>query len=253
MRSGVKALLFSVFLVALASCQVEATPAPAPEPQDVGVTPVYLRWASASLAEYQDARGEVLFSLDVYPAEAGLSALQDDQIALLIGAIEPDDSYFATPLFKDGIAVIHHPDLEIRDLSVEELRRIFSGAEQNWQDLGGEDLPIYPVIPPPGDDLRILFQRRVMGTFPYSSLARLLASPEETLTLIEQQPGAVGLLPISMLGDNTSAFQLEGQTPSMRAVNNGRYALGYWVVGIALDEPDGYLREWIVSLQAEGS
>jgi hypothetical protein len=253
MRSGIKTLLFSVFLMVLTACQSEAISAPTPEPQTVGVTSMYLDWASASLSDYQDARGEVLFSLDVYPGEAGLSALQDDQISLLIGAIEPDATYFTTPLFKDGIAVIHHPDLEIRALSVEELRAIFSGAEQNWQAFGGENLPIYPVIPLPGDDLRILFQQRVMKTFPFSSLARLLSSPEETLGLIEGQPGAVGLVPISMLEDDTPTFRLEGQSASIRSVENGRYPLSYWVTGVALDEPDGYLRDWIVSLQAEGS
>ena len=253
MRSGIKTLLFGGFLIVLTACQAEATPAPTPEPQTVGVTPMYLSWASASLSEFQDTHGEVFFSLDVYPGEAGLLALQEEQISLLIGAIEPDATNFTTPLFKDGIAVIHNPDLEIRDLSVEELRRIFSGAEQNWQAFGGEDLPIYPVIPLPGDDLRILFQQRVMKTFPFSSLARLLASPEEILSLIEEQPGAVGIVPISMLDDDTPTFRLEGQSASMRSIENGRYPLMYWVTGVALEEPDRYLRDWIVSLQAQGS
>lgn len=42
----------------------------------------------------------------------------------------------------DGIAVIVHPDNPIEELTVEQLRDIFIGKVQNWNELGGNDSPL---------------------------------------------------------------------------------------------------------------
>lgn len=235
----------------LSACQADSTPSPTPVPQKVGVTSLYLEWASASLSTYRENHDGAYFSLDVYAHDAGLRALQAGEIELLIGAIEPDDALFAAPLTQDGIAVVRNAGLGVRNLSLEELRRIFAGAEQNWQAFGGEDLPINPVIPLPGNDLRIIFQERVMGTFQFSTLARLQASPQQAMSLVEEEPGAVGFVPFSWLAGETAVFRIDGQTPSLRSIKNGGYPLSYWVAAVAVDEPAGALRDWVAWVQAQ--
>ena len=42
----------------------------------------------------------------------------------------------------DGIVLITHPDNPVRDLSAEEVSRIFAGEITNWRELGGGDHPI---------------------------------------------------------------------------------------------------------------
>ncbi len=42
----------------------------------------------------------------------------------------------------DGIAVIVHPNNDIDNLTIQQLSDIFSGKITNWQQLGGENLPI---------------------------------------------------------------------------------------------------------------
>jgi hypothetical protein len=242
---------FALLAVLLTACQGAVTPAPTPTPQPVGVTPLYLEWASDSLSTYQDMQAGIFFSLDIYPREAGLAALQEGELELLISAVEPLESYFMTPLLKDGIAVIHHGDLELDSMTLDELRSIFSGAEQNWLMFGGEDLPINPVIPLPGDDLRTIFQQRVMEGFQFSSLAQLQATPGQILKLVQEKPGAIGFVPFTALEDDIPVLSIEGQAPSQRSIENGGYPLLYWVAGIALEEPGGALRDWIVWVQTQ--
>ncbi len=243
--------LIALFILSLSACQPAAAPSPTPVPQAIGVTPLYLDWTSASLANYRDGHEGANFSLDVYALDAGLEALEDGEIGLLVGAIEPEQSMFAAPLVQDGIAVVHNAELGVRSLSIEELRRIFAGGEQNWQAFGGEDLPIYPIIPLPGDGLRNIFQDRVLGTFQFSTLARLQASPEQTLTLVEEEPGAIGFVPFSQLGRDIAVFRIDGQAPSLRSIQNGSYPLSYWVSAIGENEPEGALRGWIGWVQAQ--
>jgi hypothetical protein len=90
-----------------------------------------------------------------------------------------------------------------------------------------------------------------MGTFRFTSLARLQASPQQTLDLVQEQPGAVAFIPFSNLQRDTAVFRIAGQTISLRSIENGRYPLSYWVAGIALEEPAGELRDWIVSVQSQ--
>lgn len=42
----------------------------------------------------------------------------------------------------DGIAVIVHPDNSIDELTIDQIRRLFTGVITNWKELGGDDLPI---------------------------------------------------------------------------------------------------------------
>lgn len=252
MHFAVKAIQrIALLAVLLTACQSAATPSPTPTPQPVGVTPLYMDWVSDSLSNYQDTQGGIFFSLDIYPTDQGLAALQEGELELLISAVEPKGSYFMTPLLKDGIAVVHHDELGLDSLTLDELRRVFSGAEQNWLAFGGDDLPINPVIPLPGDDLRVLFQQRVMEGFQFSSLARLQATPAQILELVQEQPGAIGFVPFTELETDTAALSIEGQAPSQRSIEDGRYPLGYWVAGIAKEEPGGALRDWIVWVQAQ--
>jgi phosphate transport system substrate-binding protein len=46
-------------------------------------------------------------------------------------------------LALDGIAVIVHPDNAVKQLTLEQIARIFSGQTANWKDVGGADRPIH--------------------------------------------------------------------------------------------------------------
>ncbi|MDF1499363.1 MAG: substrate-binding domain-containing protein [Anaerolineales bacterium] len=254
MHCGIRFTTLSGFvLLSLSACQPAFTPEPPPEPQSIGVTPLYLGWVSDSLSSYRASHQEVNFQLDTYPLTSGQHAVEAGEIDLYIGVIDPGPSLFATPLIQDGIAVAHHPELDLRNLTLGELRQIFSGSVHNWQSFGGPDLEIQPVIPLPGDDLRLTFQQRVMGDFQFSTLARLQSAPGQTIDLIENEPGAVGLIPLSLLDGDVVVFRIEGQSPSSRTIANGDYPLTYWVTAVALQEPDGPARDWLAWVQASNN
>lgn len=50
----------------------------------------------------------------------------------------------AIPVAIDGIAIAVHPSLAIPGLTVDQLRAIYLGEINNWQSLGGPNLPIIP-------------------------------------------------------------------------------------------------------------
>lgn len=70
--------------------------------------------------------------------------------------------YVETPICTDPIAVIVNNDLPITDLTLHQLRMIFSGQAMNWNELGGPDRNIKVVIPARSTAAYKNFSRRVM-------------------------------------------------------------------------------------------
>ncbi len=44
-----------------------------------------------------------------------------------------------------AVAVITHPKNPVNELSIDQLKKIFSGTYKNWKQVGGPDLPIVPI------------------------------------------------------------------------------------------------------------
>ncbi|MFQ6546624.1 substrate-binding domain-containing protein [Aestuariibius sp. 2305UL40-4] len=70
--------------------------------------------------------------------------MKDSDVAKIAAAGIPDlrDTRGETVLGVDGIVLITHPDNPVRNLSSDEVARIFSGEITNWLELGGGNYPI---------------------------------------------------------------------------------------------------------------
>ncbi len=55
--------------------------------------------------------------------------------------------YVETPFCKDPTAIVVHPKVRVTDLTDEQLREIFQGAVENWNEVGGENEPIVVISP----------------------------------------------------------------------------------------------------------
>jgi phosphate transport system substrate-binding protein len=231
MRLGVNLILLAIAASYLGACGPAATPAP---------TPVVLQ-----------VNPDSFISLVTQPPEAALASLEDGSGDVLIGSLTPPTGWFATPLSEDGIVVVVHPDLRVRDLSIDELAAIFTGRMSSWDSLADTDLPIQPVIPLPGDEVRAAFQSTVMNRQRFTNNALLGPTPAAVLQLVGENEGAVGFLPYSAVGDKVRPIRVEGILPGTATIHDGRYPLPITILAIAPHEPSGEVRTWLVWLQSE--
>jgi phosphate transport system substrate-binding protein len=63
------------------------------------------------------------------------------------------------------MAIITHPSSKIKNLSINQVREVFSAHTTNWKSLGGDDLPIILVIPSKETGAYQNFMSLVMGPF----------------------------------------------------------------------------------------
>ena len=66
-----------------------------------------------------------------------------------------------TVIAYDGIVVVTHPSNKVKDLTMEQVKQIFTGEVTNWKELGGDDMEIVVVSREDGSGSRDAFQEIV--------------------------------------------------------------------------------------------
>jgi len=82
-----------------------------------------------------------------------------------ISKSDRDAGLIEIPMCKDPMAIITHPSCKIKNLSINQVREVFSAHTPNWKSLGGDDLPIFLIIPSKKTGAYQNFMQLVMGPF----------------------------------------------------------------------------------------
>ncbi len=241
-----------LLLGSLYACAAPATPAATPTAVPrAAVSEALAPWLIQRARTFVEKQGPLPFDLESLPPQAALEGAADGQFAFVITAWPPPQGWFATPLGTEGVAVVVHPDNKIRELSLPELGDLFSGRLESWEALGGEAQRVQPVLPLPGDESRQLLQSLALGDLRPTTNTLLAPTAAAALTLVAEDPGAIGLLPLSALSSQVRAVRVEGALPATSTVSDGRYPLTLQVLAVAPQEPHDALRDWLVWLQSQ--
>ena len=237
-------------MLLLAACS-GSTPTAVPPPRLVSqpfYEPVLVEWAVA----YRDTLTASLpFDLDTRTRDEALDRVEQGQAGLMVTSGEPPAGWFATPLGRLGLAVVVHPDNPVRDLSLDEVRDLFSGLSDSWDDVGGRELPVQPVLPLPGEPIGEAFSTLVLGEakpWPGTLLAPTAAAMAQ---LVAEEPGAIGILPLAAVPETLRSVRIEGILPGASTIASGAYPLTVSLVATAPSEPGSPLRDFLVWIQSQ--
>ena len=98
------------------------------------------------------------------------------------------------PIAIDGIAIYVNPQLSIPNLTLAQLKDIFTGKVANWKDLGGPDLLIVPVSRDSKDGgTPEFFVDKVLGKEAFTPIVQPYArDATDSLRKVGAAPGAIG-------------------------------------------------------------
>ena len=241
--------LGAVLALSLAACS-GSTPTPTAPPRLVSqpfYEPVLVEWA---VAYRETLSGPLPFDLDTRTRGQGLERVEQGEADLLLTSGEPPAGWFATPLGRVGLAVVVHPDNPVRDLSMDELSDLFSGLADSWDDVGGRQLPVQPVLPLPGEPIGEAFASLVLGEakpWPGTLLAPTAAAMNQ---LVAEGPGAIGILPSAAVAETLRAVRIDGILPGESTIASGTYPLTVSLLATAPSEPGSPLRDFLVWIQS---
>lgn len=161
--------------------------------------------------EYENVDANVKIDIQSVGSTAGIKAVNDGtcEIGISSRELKSDEKAWnltETVIAKDGIAVIINPVNNIKELSDEQITKIFNGQIKNWKEVGGADMEILVVSREAGSGTR--------GAF-------------EELTGLEKKEGDKT---ISLVVEN--ALIAEGNGAVMANVSGKKNAIGYMSMGL---------------------
>ncbi len=221
-------------------------PTPFPE---IATTPEFEAWATARILSFRETKGSETFiglGLQLLALPAALESAEAHSSVLVVSSAEPPAGWFATPLGKEPVVFVVNANNPLRDLALDNVVAIFTGRTDNWQSLGGQDLAIQPVVPLEGAETRSYLQQTHLGDGQFTSSALLGPNPRAVPALVQEDLGAIGILPLSAVSGDVSLLSIDGHDP----IQGDKYSLTIEVLGFAPEEPGGVVREWLAWLQA---
>lgn len=126
----------------------------------------------------------------------------------------------------DGIVVVAHPTNPVKDLTMEQVKQIFTGEITNWKDVGGKDMEIVVVSREDGSGSRDAFQE-IVG-YKSGQLIRnaIVASGNGNIkTTVAMNKHAIGFISFEYIDSSISTMNINSVEATSENVLNGSYSL----------------------------
>ena len=176
----------------------------------------------AALTEgFAEIEPDVTISYDPTGSGAGITGAADKtlDIGLSSRALKADETgVTGTIVALDGIAIIVNKDSKVEDLTVDQLKQMFTGGITNWSEVGGDDGEIVLVGREAGSGTRDGFESIVDVKDSCKYAQELTATGA-----VEANPLAIGYASLSAVGDTVKAVTVGGVECSEETVKDGSY------------------------------
>ena len=147
---------------------------------------------------------------------------------------------------RDGIAIVANADVTVSDLTVEQVRDIFSGKITNWKDLGGEDENIIVVSREEGSGTRGAFEEMVMGKDALITASAILQPSNGSIrTTVSTTPYSIGYMSFGYLDDTIKAISIGGIAPTEPNAADGSYPIVRPLNMLTNGEPTGAVKAFL--------
>jgi len=157
----------------------------------------------------------------------------------------PEKQLIEIPIAYDGIAVIVHPANSLADLSVAQLRQIFSGRLTNWQGLGLPPHPIHLITREEGSGTREAFEHLVMGKDEITPAALVQDSNGSVRELVAGDPYSLGYISAGLVDDRVRAVPIDGVLPAIENIKNQTYELRRRFLLVSREAPTGTCKQFV--------
>ncbi len=131
-----------------------------------------------------------------------------------------------TQIAIDGIAVITNKNNEVKDLTLEQVKDIYTGKITNWKEVGGKDAPIVVVSREDGSGTRDGFQENVgFESEELTKDAQISDGSGNIKSTVEGNENAIGYISFGYVDDNVNALTIDGVELTTENIKNNTYAI----------------------------
>ncbi len=168
--------------------------------------------------------------------------LKSDEIKII--ADDHGSLGMSSLIAKDALSIYLHPDNPVNDLSLEQLKGIFTGRITNWKEVGGLDEKIIPVIRSNNSGTYLYFKEHVLNDESYTDKSIAKITTNSMIEEILKNKNAIGYGGMG-LGNEIKHGSVNGIKASREASIDGLYPITRYLQFYTLKEPGGVIKKFI--------
>ena len=181
----------------------------------------------AALTEgFAEVEPGVTVSYDPTGSGAGITGATDKTLDIGLSSRglkdEEKNDVDGTVIALDGIAIIVNKASKVEDLTVDQLKQMFTGEITNWADVGGDDGEIVLIGREAGSGTRDGFES-IVDVKDSCKYAQELTATGAVISAVEANPLAIGYASLSAVGDTVKMVTVGGVECSEETVKDGSY------------------------------
>jgi phosphate transport system substrate-binding protein len=163
------------------------------------------------------------------------------------------------PVALDGIAVYVNKANPVKELTLMQLRGIYTGRISNWRDVGGEDRRIVLYSRENNSGTYAFFRRLVLAGDDYSPAAQTLPGTASVVNAVIHDKYGIGYGGIAWETNvnHLAIKQSDSSTavaPTRNAITGGNYPIArrlYWIFNGEPTGPERALLNWVLSPEGQ--
>ena len=168
----------------------------------------------------------VTFTYNPTGSGSGIQAVSEGRcdIGLSSRALKDDEKndVDGTVIALDGIAIIVNKDSKVEDLTVDQLKQMFTSEITNWSEVGGDDGEIVLIGREAGSGTRDGFES-IVDVKDSCKYAQELTATGAVISAVEANPLAIGYASLSAVGETVKMVTVGGVACSEETVKDGSY------------------------------
>ena len=219
------------------------------------------RWAEEFMRQY----GGIAVYVEGGGTASGIEALIKGEIEICTASrpLQPSevrrlaqqqrDIGIAHLVAKDGLSIYLHPNNPIHDLSLEQVKGIYTGRMVNWREVGGNDEPIVAFSRAPSSGTYLYFQEHVLEGQAYGNNLINMPTTAAIAAEVAKNPQAIGYGGLAY-GKDVVHCKINGVSPTEECVREDKYPIARYLYFYTIKKPEGVVKlfiDWVLSKEGQ--
>lgn len=195
----------------------------------------------------------------------GVKALIDNSIDICAASrpLEPNEiqqfgEEFSTVgmsflIARDALSIYVNPNNSVRNLTMEQIDKIYKCEITNWREVGGVDMPILPVTRSSASGTYLYFIKHVLKGEEICTNIPNLNTTKEITNFVKNNTNAIGYGGIGY-ADRNIQCNVNGVEPTRENVLNNSYPISRYLRFYTSGKPKGNIKlfiDWVTNLNGQ--